>query len=203
MSSGEPRFLAARSDPVRRAFRLARDAHDGDERKGDGSPFITHPVRVAELLAGEGFGDEVIAAALLHDVVEKSDRTLGDVADAFGTDVAELVAAMTEDDAIEGYEERKDAHREQVAEAGRGATAIYVADKLANLRDMRRLYSRVGESAADRFTAPTLDARVRAWRRDASMAARIDPGLPLLAQLRGELAALERQRASARERSAS
>src|SRR5918994_5194831 len=191
----EPDFVH-RSELLSAAFAYARQAHDGQERKGDGSPFITHPVRVPAQLQDYGFDEPVLAAALLHDVVELSDLRIGDVVERFGVEVGELVAALTEDEAIDEYEGRKDAHREQVAAAGERAAAIYVADKLANLSDMRVLYAEVGERAGERFTAPTLDVRVHAWRRDLEMAARVAPDLPLLESFGGELDAFEADRAS-------
>lgn len=195
----EPPFIAERSESLRRAFALARGAHAGESRKGDGSPYISHPVRVAEWLAAEGFDDAVLAAALLHDVAENTELTVGDILERFGTEIGELVAALTEDAEIDDYEQRKDAHRAQVEAAGERATAIYVADKLSNLRDMRALYAELGERAGERFTAPTLDARVLAWRRDVEMAARLDPELTLLAPLRRELEGFEADRAARRE----
>ena len=191
----EPRFVGERPASIRDAFDFARDAHDGEERKGDGAPFIVHPVAVAALLDAEGYDDAVLTAALLHDVVENTDHELDELVERFGVDVAELVAAMTEDESIEDYEQRKDAHREQIAAAGERAAAIYVADKLSNLRDMRRLYADVGERAGERFKAPTLDDRVTAWRRDTAMGARMVPGLALTRELRGELDAFEAERA--------
>jgi (p)ppGpp synthase/HD superfamily hydrolase len=179
----EPRFVRERSESVRRALTVAHRAHEGQLRKGDGSPFIGHPIRVAALLEADGFDDPVVAAALLHDVVEE-----------FTAEVGELVDALTEDERIEDYVERKDAHRDQVAAAGERAAAIYVADKLANLRDMRALYAEVGERAAERFTAPSLDVRVEAWRRDCEMASAVAPDLPLVESLRAELDAFEAER---------
>jgi len=192
----EPRFVGERPASIRDAFEFAVDAHEGEERKGDGAPFIVHPVAVAALLDAEGYDDAVLAAALLHDVVENTDHELDELVERFGVGVAELVAAMTEDESIEDYEQRKDAHREQIAAAGERAAAIYVADKLSNLRDMRRLYAEVGERAGDRFNAPTLDARVRAWRRDAGLGARAVPDLPHAEELGEELDAFEAERAA-------
>ncbi len=80
-------------------------------------------------------------------------------------------------------------------EAGDRAVLIYAADKVANLRDMRSLYSSIGEGAARRFNAP-LDVRLGLWRGDAEMIERVHPGLDLLAQLRAELDAFEAERAS-------
>jgi (p)ppGpp synthase/HD superfamily hydrolase len=190
----EPRFVRERSESVRRALTVAHRAHEGQLRKGDGSPFIGHPIRVAALLEADGFDDPVVAAALLHDVVEDTELDVGDVVEEFTAEVGELVDALTEDERIEDYVERKDAHRDQVAAAGERAAAIYVADKLANLRDMRALYAEVGERAAERFTAPSLDVRVEAWRRDCEMASAVAPDLPLVESLRAELDAFEAER---------
>ena len=114
--------------------------------------------------------------------------------DSFGERVGGLVAALTEDPAIEDWEERKQALRESAARAGSDCAAIYVADKLANLHDWRQVYSEVGESSVEFFKAPTLDARIRAWRADLEMGERVAPDLSLNAHLRRELEQFERER---------
>lgn len=195
MVEGTPEFLAG-PGLAREAFEFARDAHEGQERKGDGSPYINHPIELARLLHASGHDDsELLAAAFLHDVVEDSDTTLDEIEETFGSGVHELVRAMTEDKDVEPYERRKDHHRDQVEAAGERAVLIYAADKVANLRDMRTLYANVGEGAASRFKAP-LDVRIRLWRADAEMIERVHPGHDLLARLRQELAALDADRAS-------
>lgn len=174
------------SDIVGRALATAGRAHRG-QRRPDGSPYLAHPLEVCELLAHAGADEATLAAALLHDAVEDSELTVGAVVEGFGVEVGELVAALTEDTAIEGWAARKDALRAQVAEAGPRAAAVYTADKLANLRSMRRLYAEHGEGAIDLHKAPTLDLRVEAWEEDARMVARVAPDLALLAALRAEL----------------
>jgi (p)ppGpp synthase/HD superfamily hydrolase len=157
---------------------------------------VTHPARVAELVGAAGFGDEVQAAALLHDVVEDSDVGVDEIAARFGPRVAEIVAALTEDERIADYEERKAEHRARVAAAGPVAVAVYSADKLSNLRDMRRLYAEVGERAAERFTAP-LDLRSRLWLEDAELAERVLPDSELTSALRTEADGFVRDRGDA------
>jgi (p)ppGpp synthase/HD superfamily hydrolase len=196
----EPRF-AARSNLVAEAYRLASDAHEGQLRKDNGSPYITHPVTVAELLHDAGFDDEVIAAALLHDVVEDTEMGPDEIAERFGDRVAEVVEALSEDEGIQDYEERKREHREQVEESGRDAIAIYIADKLSNLRDMRRIYAEEGETIASRFKAP-LDVRVRLWRDDLETAKRSAPDLPYLGDFERELDEFERERDASRDEEA-
>jgi GTP diphosphokinase / guanosine-3',5'-bis(diphosphate) 3'-diphosphatase len=83
------------------AYGLAAAAHARQTRKDNGAPYLTHPVLVAELVGGAGFGPDVQAAALLHDVVEDSDVDLTEITRRFGPRVAEVVAALTENDRIE------------------------------------------------------------------------------------------------------
>jgi guanosine-3',5'-bis(diphosphate) 3'-pyrophosphohydrolase len=193
--SEEPAFLAG-PGLAAEAYAFAARAHEGQDRKGDGSPYIRHPVEVARLLHRERVDDEVtMAAAFLHDVVEDSDTTLDEIRDGFGDEVAAIVEAMTEDKSIEPYKERKEHHREQVAAFGAGAVRIYAADKLANLRDMRTLYASEGEAAAAKFKAP-IDVRVDLWRGDLDLAERMVPELGLVAELRSELDAFDAERAS-------
>jgi (p)ppGpp synthase/HD superfamily hydrolase len=155
-------------------------------------------VQVAELLREEGAPEPTVVAGLLHDVVEDSGLTVGDVVESFGVEVGELVAALTEDPEIGDWEQRKAVLREEVAKAGPQAAAIYAADKLANLHDWRAVYAQRGEDAVEYFKAPTLDARIRAWREDLQM---VDDGTPspgLVDRFRQELESFEAERGRAR-----
>ena len=115
------------------------------------------------------------------------------MAERFGVEVGELVAALTEDERIDDWVARKDVLRAQVADAGASAATIYAADKLANLREMRTAYAAHGERAIDLHKAPTLDLRVAAWRADLELVRRLADG-PLARQLSAELEAFERRR---------
>lgn len=190
-----PRFIQS-SERLRRAFGTAAEAHRGQLETGDRAPYVCHPVQVAELLHQAGVSESAIAAALLHDVVEDSDRTVADLAEDFGWRVASLVQALTEDEAIDDWVARKDALRAQVRAAGPEAAAIFAADKLVNLRNMRELYSEHGEDAISLHKAPTIDARVDAWRRDAEMACEVAPEIGFLRELDSGLDAFERERRS-------
>ena len=80
---------------IRRAFRMADDAHQGVKRK-TGEPYILHPLEVALIVARDiGLGPQSIAAALLHDVIEDSDITSKQLADLFGDDIAQMVIGLT------------------------------------------------------------------------------------------------------------
>ena len=188
-----PAFVVE-SDRLSSAFSVASRAHSGHTRGGHGRPYLEHPIQVAELLRDEGYPESVCAAGLLHDVVEDSGFTIVDVIESFGPKVGELVAALTEDPAIEDWEARKQAIRERVAESEPECAAIYIADKLANLHDWRVVYAEVGERAVEFFKAPTLAARVRAWHADLEMGEAVAPQLRLNAYLRQELEQFERER---------
>jgi guanosine-3',5'-bis(diphosphate) 3'-pyrophosphohydrolase len=179
-----------RSDLVKEALATAQRAHAGQLRRGsDGRPFIDHPVAVAELLCGERQGDEVIAAALLHDVVEKSETSLDSVRKRFGEVVGDLVGAMTEDESIPAYEDRKEEHRRRVADSGPGARAIFAADKLTNVTMLREAYALIGEGVSDELAVP-LDLKMYIWEADLEMLFDEAPQLRLTNELADQLVAL-------------
>jgi len=184
-----PEFVAG-SPLLEDAYVFAGGAHAMQLRKGDDSPFIGHPVTVAHLLDDAGEPEEVVAAALLHDVVEGTGTSRGEIKSRFGDEVCRLVDALSEDPSICEYEIRKHALRDQVEAAGERAAAIYAADKLSNLRDLRAAYERDGEAAEERFPTP-IDTRLALWRRDLEMVERVAPTLPSLRALRYELEAFE------------
>lgn len=158
-----------RSDLVRDALETARRAHAGQLRRGsDGRPFIEHPIAVAELLTARRYGDETLAAALLHDVVENSEIEASEVRERFGETVGNLVEALTEDKTIPDYEERKGEHRQRVARAGSEALAIFAADKLTNVAMLREAYALIGEGVSDEL-AVTLDLKIYIWEFDLEM----------------------------------
>lgn len=179
-----------RSDLVKEALAAAQRAHAGQLRRGsDGRPFIDHPVAVAELLIKERQGDEVLAAALLHDVVEKSDTELTTVRERFGDVVATLVEAMTEDESIDAYEDRKEEHRRRVAESEPAALAIFAADKLTNVTMLREAYALIEEGVSDELAVP-LDLKMYIWEADLEMLFEEAPALRLTDELADQLVAL-------------
>lgn len=185
---------AAESELIGKALEMAEEAHAGQTRNGSGGmAYIHHPVAVAELLAAHGFGEVTVAAALLHDVVEDSEAEVEDIAARFGEPVAQLVAALTEDESIEPFEPRKEAHRGHVEEIGGDALAIYAADKLSNIRVLRRTLTSEGESAGEEFEVP-LEIKERVWADDLEMLRRRSPELPFVDELATELTRLREAR---------
>lgn len=197
MPSAAIEAAAAESKLIREALEMAEHAHAGQTRNGSGGmAYIHHPVAVAELLAEHGFGEQAVAAALLHDVVEDSEASVEDVAERFGRTVADLVAALTEDESIEPYERRKEEHRHRVEAAWSDARAIYAADKLSNIRVLRRALAQEGESAGEEFEVP-LEVKERIWTGDLEMLRREAPDLPFIEDLAGELEKLRAARSTA------
>ncbi len=195
MPSPDIEAAAAESNLIRDALELAEQAHAGQVRSGSGGmAYIHHPVAVAELLAEQGYGEETVAAALLHDVVEDSEVGVEEIAERFGPRVASLVEVMTDDESVEPYERRKDEHRRHVEEAGGDALAIYAADKLSNVRVLRRAYANEGEPAGEEFKAP-LDVKEAIWQGDLEMLRREAPELPCVDALASELQKLREARA--------
>ncbi|MGE5407066.1 MAG: HD domain-containing protein [Syntrophothermus sp.] len=187
----------ARSPLVAGALAKAREAHAGQVRNGSGGmPYIEHPIAVAAVLADHEYGDEVLAAALLHDVVEDSDTTVGELRVRFGAPVADLVAALSDDEAIADYRARKDEHRARVLAAGPDAMAIYGADKLTNVSTLRRAYAEQGEAVAEEFKAP-LELKVEIWQADLKALRRECPRLPFLDRLQAEVSLLRADRQAA------
>jgi guanosine-3',5'-bis(diphosphate) 3'-pyrophosphohydrolase len=187
---------AGRSDLIREALEVARHAHAGQTRTGSGGrPYIEHPVAVAERLAEAGYPDVVLAAALLHDVVEDSELTVDDIRERFGDRVAELVDVLTEDASIEPHELRKKEHRERVGAADPEALAIFAADKLTNVSMLRSAYEAAGEQAGDDLKVP-LDDKARMWELDLEALRAHAPDLPLVGELSNQLAGLADDRAA-------
>lgn len=186
---------AERSPLVRAALEKARADHEGQVRNGSGGmPYIEHPKSVAALLAEHGYGEEVLAAALLHDVVEDSDTTLDQLRELFGEAVAGMVGVLTDDESIEAYRERKAEHRERVAAAGEDALAIYAADKLTNTRMLNRTYAEKGEAVAEEFKVP-IDLKAEIWEADLELLREKAPELPFLDPLEKELRSFRSLRA--------
>ncbi len=172
---------AARSELISRALAKASEAHADQTRNGSGGlPYIEHPRMVAATLATHDYSDATLAAALLHDVVEDSDTTVAELRAEFGDEIADLVAALSDDESIEDYRARKEEHRARVTDVDGDAFAIYAADKLTNLTTIGESIRREGQAAvAGEFKVP-LELKLEVWTADAAMLRRAAPGLPLL-----------------------
>jgi guanosine-3',5'-bis(diphosphate) 3'-pyrophosphohydrolase len=119
------------------ATAFAADKHRNQRRKdAEASPYINHPVALANLLAQAGIGDAtVLAAALLHDTIEDTDATPEELIATFGAEIAAVVLELTDDKSLPKAE-RKRLQIEHAADLSSAAKLVKLADKICNLRDM-------------------------------------------------------------------
>jgi guanosine-3',5'-bis(diphosphate) 3'-pyrophosphohydrolase len=124
-----------------RAALAAAEAHKGQTRKGGEVPYVNHVIEVAHLVAEAGGTPEMVAAALLHDVVEDGEATGETVAADFGPCIATLVAGLTDAPEWKALprEARKRRQAEHMARAPRAVRRIKIADQTSNVRDVGRL----------------------------------------------------------------
>jgi len=124
------------------ARRYATRAHAeaGQRRKYTDEPYIVHPAAVAELLRSVSADDELLAAAWLHDTVEDTGTTLGDIEAHFGSRVAQLVEMLTDSSQPQAKNRaaRKLAHFRHTADASPEAQTIKLADIIDNTRAIVR-----------------------------------------------------------------
>ena len=130
------------SDDYERALRRAAVGHRDQVRRGSGVPYVAHPVAVARLVERAGYDEVTVIAALLHDLVEDTATTLGNIHDEFGAEVAAIVAGCSEDKLdsagrVRPWEDRKRDHVITLAAAGEPTRAVVLADKLHNLQSIR------------------------------------------------------------------
>jgi len=144
---------------VEQALRTAAKAHRDQLRKSSDVPYVSHPAAVALILARCGFDDpHILAAALLHDVIEDTELRIESLAAEFPPEVVEIVAAASERKTDDGgnkrpWKQRKIEHLQAIRNAGRDVKAVVIADKLHNLGCMLLDLETHGETLWDRFNA--------------------------------------------------
>jgi guanosine-3',5'-bis(diphosphate) 3'-pyrophosphohydrolase len=157
-----------------KALAFAAHKHRDQRRKdAEASPYINHPIALADVLVNEGgvTDPEVLSAALLHDTVEDTATTPEELRDAFGPRVAKIVAEVTDDKNLPKAE-RKRLQVEHAATISPEAKLVKLADKISNLRDVavrppagwdlarRREYFDWAKSVVDRLRGtPTEEMR--------------------------------------------
>ncbi|MBV8431408.1 MAG: bifunctional (p)ppGpp synthetase/guanosine-3',5'-bis(diphosphate) 3'-pyrophosphohydrolase [Solirubrobacterales bacterium] len=180
-----PQLSFLRDLPLtREAVAFASDHHGGQRREADGAPFLLHPLEVASMLERDGSADRVIAAAVLHDVLEDTNANQSELRARFGPDVSTLVSLVSDDPSISDEEERKNDVRERVRQAGGEALVVYAADKISKVRELRMLIARG-------LPAEPAAIKRRRYRASLSMLEQEMSESRLVAILRFELEALE------------
>ena len=140
-----------------RAIVFATRAHSGTYRKGTKIPYIVHPIEAASIVATMTDDPDMIAAAVLHDVVEDTDATVEEIRFFFNERIAKLVEAESEN-------KRKDLPPQETwmvrkmetltflrEEADRDAKILALADKLSNMRAVHRDQKTIGDQLWERF----------------------------------------------------
>ena len=132
-----------RMNNMAKACEMAAVAHAGQVRKGNGEPYVNHPIRVAHMISTAGIGSrhevsDLIIAAILHDTVEDSDLTLEEIGTTFGTKVKDLVDGCTDTPGMKKLPrpKRKAAQAKKVRGLDQGVQLIKLADQVDNLESL-------------------------------------------------------------------
>lgn len=126
--------------------------HQGKVRKFGNSPYILHPLEVAQILSTITDDAEIITAGILHDIVEDTDGTIEEIEKRFGKRVAELVSSESEetypgeDKKVTWKRRKEDSLRVLKNSQDIGVKMLWLADKLANIRSLAAIYSERGDA---------------------------------------------------------
>ena len=139
-----------------RAINFATGAHAGQFRKSTDIPYILHPLEAATIVGTMTTDEEIIAGAVLHDVVEDTDTNIAEIKDLFGERVANLVASESENKrenlaATSTWKIRKQETLEHLKSASLDVKMITLGDKLSNIRAINRDYNEIGDELWQRF----------------------------------------------------
>lgn len=152
---------------VSEAITFAVKVHDGMRRKKSEVPYILHPLEVAVIVGTMTSDQNVIAAAVLHDVVEDTNTKMEEIENMFGKRVTELVSAETEDKREELPPDQTWRIRKEeslkILENTKDidVVTVWLGDKLANLRSIYHEWSKVGDEIWNNFNQK--DVNEQAW----------------------------------------
>lgn len=167
---------------VTEALVFATRHHQHQHRKGTKIPYMAHLINVCKLLAENNCSDDVLAAALLHDVVEDTAVTIEEVETTFGHAIADIVRGATELDKLEKKNSEKEdswLNRKEhtIHFLSHNATTeqllVSGADKLDNLRSIIYDYTKIGDTIWSRFNA---GKEQQAWYYSAIANIMVDKG---------------------------
>lgn len=152
-----------------KAIIFATKKHQGTIRKGSSKcpmPYILHPMEAATIAATMTNDANVIAAALLHDVVEDTDVEIETIKKEFNEEIATLVADQSENKREslpdkDTWQIRKEETLESLKTASRHSKMVTLSDKLSNMRSIKRDYLKVGADLWNRFNQK--DPNIQAW----------------------------------------
>ena len=147
----------ANIDVIKKAYIFSREAHCSQKRM-EGSPYIEHPISVANILAEMKLDSATIAAGLLHDTIEDTGKSAEDIKEIFGAEIAFLVDAVTKLSKVEFMtreEEQAENFRKMLLAMAKDVRVILIkfADRLHNMRTIEHL----AEDSQRRIARETLD----------------------------------------------
>ena len=177
------------SDLIDVALEFAAHAHRADTRKGTDIPYISHPAGVGVLLAQHGCSTEVVCAGILHDTIEDTPVTEQQLRNLFGERITTLVLGASEPDKTLSWRARKEHTHEYLKTAELDVCLVVCADKLHNLRSIRRDLDAHGEQIWGKFNRPRDDQR---WYYDGILQS-LEPQLrnhKMFQQLQSEISAV-------------
>ncbi len=172
------------------AYTLAAAAHGEQRRPSDGRYFLEHVVEVAQLLDRAGFDDDLIAVGLLHDSVERGTLSEKELRREMGAGTCSLVLTLSEDPRIASFDRRKAGLRRQVEGGGRLVVTVYAADKLSDIRGLRRGIGVYGDGLDERL-GTSVASMTAHYRESVEMVESVSPDSVFLPALHLELRRLQ------------
>ncbi len=150
-------FLTPR---LEQAVELAIRVHGSMKRKGDGQPYLVHPISVLALLVRWDASEDTCIAGLLHDVIEDADNDeqraeyRKEIKEKFGKEVLSMIEGVTEQDKSLPWKKRKDLYLEHMKTASKESLLVSCADRTHNVASLIKSYKKDGEKIWKRFNAP-------------------------------------------------
>ncbi|MBI2514637.1 bifunctional (p)ppGpp synthetase/guanosine-3',5'-bis(diphosphate) 3'-pyrophosphohydrolase [Candidatus Wolfebacteria bacterium] len=140
---------------IEKAIKKASFLHRNQERKRDGTPYISHLFSIAIILLDYIDDENIIVSGILHDTIEDTPYTPDNLEKDFGAKIKEIVLGVTEDKNIKAWEERKVKYRENLKSASFESLMVCVADKIHNLMSLKDAYETYGDDLWKSFECPS------------------------------------------------
>ncbi len=149
-----------------KAVQFASEAHSGVVRRGKTIPYLLHPLEAAVIVSSVSEDPELLAAAVLHDVVEDTPVTLDEISDVFGYRIAAIVDVLTDRftpshvglSPRESWRLRKEDSLARIEAASRDVKIVVLGDKLSNMRSIARDAEKQGDRLWSSFKAGSREA---------------------------------------------
>jgi len=159
-------MIKTKQAKLEKAISFAMEKHAGALRKGSPIPFITHPLEAMSIAVEMTNDAEILAAVVLHDVVEDTPVKIEEIRDLFGERIAALVATDSEDKMShippsQSWKARKDDNLKILKKASFDAKIVVLSDKLSNMRSLYRDMQREGETVWGKFNQK--DKKLHEW----------------------------------------